>query len=312
MALSSKEITKRLDFALSDMSSSGLLNPEQFNEFIDVIESEPTILSQVRTVRMRSPKMQIDRLNFGSRIMKVASQAGGANDDGSNDRHLTEANRSKPQTAQIELETKEMMCEVHLHDEVLEDNIERGNFEAHIMRQMGAQVARDLEEWLLEGDTGSGDAYLALNDGMLKSATSNVVDVASAQLTPDVIESGLLAMPQQYLRDLGGLRHWVPTQDSIRYRANVAKRATGYGDSALTGTGDLMAYGTPIESAPLMPTGFGIFTFPSNCLWGVQRDLRVETDRDIRARTNIIVMHMRVDFLYDDELAVVKYINIGS
>ena len=41
---------------------------------------------------------------------------------------------------------------------------------------------------------------LTLNDGLLKTATSHVVDNGSAGVSPDVFEQGLLAMPQKYLR----------------------------------------------------------------------------------------------------------------
>jgi hypothetical protein len=178
------------------------------------------------------------------------------------------------------------------------------------MRLIAERAAQDLESWVLEADTASGDAYFALTDGLLKQATTNVVDNASAGISPDLFESGLLAMPQKYLRDLSRVKHFVTVQDEIRYRSNVAKRATGYGDSSLTQNNELMAYGTMVEKAPLMPASTGLFTFPQNAIFGIQRDIQVETDRDIRSREIIIVLTARVDTLWDDEDAVVKYVNI--
>jgi hypothetical protein len=75
---------------------------------------------------------------------------------------------------------KEVIAEVHLHYEVLEDNLERGNLESHIMRLIAERASLDLEEWMLSADTGSGDAYLALTDGIIKRSTSNVVDKNSS------------------------------------------------------------------------------------------------------------------------------------
>lgn len=325
MSMSNNELVRRADLALSDLSGTGgILQPEQSNRFIDMVQEQPTILNQARLIRMNSPQMNVNRLGFGSRIMKAAVQAGGFNDGGGlvaggvNDRYLQEADRSKPTTAQISLNTKELMAEIHIPYEVLEDNIEGngGNgagastFEAHIMRLIAERAAQDLEEWALDGDTLSGDAYLATNDGLLKQATSNVVDNLSAGISPDLFESGMLAMPQKYLRNLSALRHWVTVQDDIRYRANVAKRATGYGDSSLTETGRLVAYGIPVEPAPLMAASTGLFTFPQNILFGVQRNIMIETDKDIRSRQIIIVLTIRADVLFDDEPAVVKYTNI--
>lgn len=314
MSLSNAELARRADLVIADLNSNGgLLLPEQANAFIDMVVEQPTLLNQMRVERMNSPRKRIERLGFASRIMQAAPQGTTPYDDpatGVNNRYLAAADRAKPVTSMIELVTKEVMAEIRLPYEVLEDNIERGSFEDHVMRLIAERVAQDMETWVLEADTASGDAFLALTDGLLKQATSHVVDNASAGISPDLFESGLLAMPQKYLRDLGRLRQFITVQDEIRYRANVARRATGYGDSSLTQDNNLLAYGTQVEKAPLMPAATGLFTFPQNAIFGIQRQIQVETDRDIRSREIIIVLTARVDTLWDDEDAVVKYTNI--
>ena len=330
MPTSNSEIARRTDIALAQLESNGgLLLPEQANQFIDFIQEQPTILSQVRVDRMNAPTKRIHRMGFANRIMKAArnnladplSPGGpwgdpGAGDDDNvgnyagNQRYLRWQDRSAPVTREIELVTKEVMAEVHIPYEVLEDNIEGESLEQHIMRQMAERAAIDLEDWALNADTANADPYLALTDGFIKQAVSNVVDNTSAGISPDLFEAGMLTMPQRYLRVASNLRHFITVQDNIRYRANVAKRATGYGDSALQGDGTLVAYGVPVEPAPLMPVATGLFTFPSNMIFGIQRQITVETDKDIRSREIIIVLTTRVDCLYDEEEAVVKYINI--
>ena len=313
MPMTNEQLAKRADMAISQLETNGgLLLPEQADAFIDMVQEQPTMLRQSRVVRMNAPTRYINRLGFASRILRAAPQGTPpyAADDGTNDRYLAAADRSAPTTSKIELNTKEVMAEVHLPYEVLEDNIEGQSFEEHVMRLIAERAAQDLEEWALEADSASGDAYLALNDGLLKTAVSNVVDNASAGISPDLFESGLLAMPQKYLRVLDNLRQFITVQDSIKYRANVAKRATGYGDSALQSDGKLVAYGTPVEATPLMPGSTGLFTFPQNILFGIQRDIRVEAEKDIRSREIIIVLTTRVDCKWDDEEAVVKYTNI--
>lgn len=314
MSLSNTELAKRADLVIADLNANGgELLPEQANAFIDMVVEQPTMLKQMRVERMNSPRKRIERLGFTSRIMKAAPQGSTPfekDSGGGNDRYLLAADRSKPVTSMIELVTKEVMAEIRLPYEVLEDNIERGAFEAHVMRLIAERAAQDFENWVLEADTASGDAYFALTDGLLKQATSHVVDNASAGISPDLFESGLLAMPQKYLRDLSQVKQFITVQDEIKYRANVAKRATGYGDSSLTSNNELTAYGTMVEKAPLMPTSTGLFTFPKNAIFGIQRNIQVETDRDIRSREIIIVLTARIDTLWDDEDAVVKYTNI--
>lgn len=314
MPLSNKELAKRADIAISDLDTNGgLLNPEQSNAFIDMVADQPTILKEARVVRMSAPQRKINRLGFGQRILKAAPQGTSpyAADDGTNDRYLAAADRSSVTSAQITLTTKEIMAEVHLPYEVLEDNIEGESFEAHVMRLIAERAALDLEDWALTADTGSGDAYLALTDGLLKQSTSNVLDHASAGINPDLFTNAMLTMPQQYLPSLDRMRHYITVQDEIRYRSNVAKRTTGYGDSVLTTDGRVNAFGVPVRPTPRMVSATGLFTFPDNILFGIQRQISVETDKDIRARSIIIVLTIRCDILFDDELAVVKMINVA-
>lgn len=326
MTTPNSDIARRTDIALAQLEANGgLLLPEQANRFIDFIQEQPTILAQARLERMNAPTKRIHRMGFANRIMRAARN--GTTDNGGpygdpgagsdsvrtyagNTRYLDEADRSAVTTREIELVTKEVMAEVHIPYEVLEDNIEGESLESHIMRQMAERAAIDLEDWALNADTLSADPYLALTDGFLKQSVSNVVDNVSAGISPDLFEAGLLTMPQRYLRVVGNLKHFITVQDNIRYRANVAKRATGYGDSALTQDGQLVAYGVPVEPAPLMPVATGLFTFPSNMIFGIQRAITVETDKDIRAREIIIVLTARVDCLFDEEEAVVKYTNV--
>jgi hypothetical protein len=265
---------------------------------------------------MGAPERKINKLGFTSRIMKAAPQGSPPYqaDDGTNDRYLLAADRSKPVTSQIAITTKEQMAEIRIPYEALEDNIEGQSFEQHVMRLIAQRAALDFEEWALFGDTASGDAYLALQDGYLKRMTSHVVDNASAGPSPDMFTTGLLALPQKYLRNLATMKHYVSMANTIKYRALVANRQTGYGDSMLTQGGPIFAAGVGVEGAPMLAAGGGgaqgIFTFPQNLIWAIWRQIQVETDKDIRSREIIIVLTCRVGVQIEDEDACVKYINI--
>lgn len=310
-----QELIQRADLAIADLTANGgILLPEQANAFLDIVLNEPTILKQVRQVRMNAPTRKINRIGFQSRILRAAVQTGGALDAGGNDRYVRAADRAKPTTQQIELNTKEVIAEIRLPYEALEDNIEGQSLESHIMRLIGERAAIDLEELALAGDSASGDAYLALHDGYMKRITSHIVNNLNAGVNPDMFDAGLLALPQQYLRFMNKMKHWVTPATRIRYRANVAKRATGYGDAALQQDIALYAGGIPIEAAAMLSvvgTGNqGLMTIPDNLIFGIQREVRVETDKDIRSREYIIVLTARVALQIEDELATVKYTNI--
>ena len=315
--LTNQELAKRADLVLADLNANGgLLLPEQANTFIDIVMEQPTILRQVRQIRMNAPERKINKIGFASRILKAAPQGSTPyqQDNAINNRYLAAADRSEPTTSQIQLQTKEVIAEVRIPYEVLEDNIEGESFESHIMRLIGERAAIDFEEFALFADTGSGDAFLALQDGFLKRMTSHVVNNLSAGVGPALFEAGMLAMPQKYLRNVAAMKHIVSVANTIKYRSKVAERATGYGDAMLTGAAPIYAYGVPVESAPMLAaqgTGNqGIFTYPQNLIFGIQRQIQVETDKDIRSREIIIVLTARVALQIEDELATVKYTNI--
>lgn len=324
MATPNKQLSKRADARLATLATGGLLNPEQANAFIDLVQDQPTILKQVRIERMNSPQKNIDRMGFKGRLLHKARQD--PLGTGVEDRALSAAERRSVTTSQIQLNTTEFIAEVRIPYEVLEDNIERSNFEAHVMAEIARQVSADLEELSLNGDTTHPtDNYLKAIDGFLKQMGGNVVDNANAGVSPELFDAGLLAMPQKYLRRMTEMRHFISTANTIKYRAAVAKRATGYGDSALTQNIPLYAGGVGIEAAAMLSAASesswgagdgvsketGFFTFPKNLIWGIQRNITMEFERLISERVIKVVVTLRCDFKIDDTDACVKYVNIG-
>jgi len=319
-----QERREKADLALADLSSNGgLLNTEQNDRFFRKVIDQPTMLREVRTVPMARPSMEINKIGFGSRIMRAATQAGGANDDGSHDRHLTEANRASPDLSKVTLNTSEVIAEIRLPYEVIEDNIEGGNLGGGMNAGSGGLVdtildliaeraATDFEELLIQGDTSSGDAYLALQEGVVKLATSNVVDAANAPISASLFNKMLKAMPTRYRRNLNTMRFYVPMDHENDYRLLVSSRGSDLGDQILTGRNPLPVFGVPLRGAALMPATNMVFTDPQNVIWGLQRSVRIETDRDIRGREVVIVLTARIAIQIEEEPAVVKLTNLGA
>lgn len=313
--MQNQDLIKKADLALADLANGGLLNPEQTDSFIQTIIDSPTILRDCRVVTMNAPKKKINKIGFGSRILRAAT-SGVA---------LTQAQRSKPDLGFIELITKEAIAEVHIPYDVLEDNIEGGNISAAagssaggmmdtMLKLISSRVALDLEELGLLGDTAVAgtDAYLGLCNGFLKRATSHVVDAASAPISKTVFKAGVKAMPDKYLRNRSDLSFYVSTDNETEYRDTIANRVTGLGDSALVSANALSVFGSSVEAAALMPNAQGLYANPKNLIFGVQRKVNMEFDKDISARKFIVVVTTRVDFQVEEEDAIVKFINIGQ
>lgn len=315
MAVSNKELIQKADLVLGDITAnSGKLNPDQTNRFIRKLIDSPTILNSVRTVAMPGPEMKINKIGFASRILMPATSLTPLDADTS-----ATNRRSKPTFSQVQLSTKEVIAEVRLPYEVLEDSIEKGNIggaptegagglHQTIVDLIGERAALDLEELVVKGDTVSGaDDYLKLVDGYLKRITSHTASVGTGW-TKDTIKAAVKAMPYKYLRNRAAMKHFVPVDAETDLRDQYGNRQTGLGDSMVQGNLPLFVFGSPVQGAAMLASPAGIFTHPQNLIFGIQRNLMMEFDKDIRARQYIIVLTARIAVQIEEEDACVKYV----
>lgn len=310
---SNKELVNKADLALSDLASDGgLLNDEQTDTFVRTLIDSPTILNRARVVTMNNPTKQINKIGFGSRILKKAVSATA----------LSSGDRSKPDLGQVKLTAQEVIAEINLPYDVIEDNIERGDItvgmassagglHATVVQLIAQRAALDLEELAILGDVLSGDTYLAITDGFLKRASAHTVNALGATLSKDIFKQAVKAMPDKYLRNPGDLEFYVSKDNETEYRDTVANRVTGLGDAALTSNSAISVFGSGVIAAPLMPNSKAIYTNPNNLIFGIQRKINIEYDKDIRARNFIIVLTARIDFQIEEADALVKVTNIG-
>lgn len=309
----SERLSQRADLALADLTSNGgLLNPEQNDVFIRQLMDQPTILRAVRTVPMNAPEMKINKINFGQRILNPATQTGGMEDTGVNDRWPLKAQRAKIQTEQVQLNTKEVIAEVRIPYEVLEDNIEQGALADTILAMIAERAAVDLEELLISGDTTSGDSFLALQDGILKLSTLNIVDATGQTAHINTFNNLKKALPTRFRRNLNQMAYFASMDFESDYRVQLANRLTPGGDAWTTGSGPIPVMGVGLQGVALMPLGTILFANPQNFIFGVQRNIRIEQDRDIRSREVIIVLTARIAIAVEEKRAVSKAINVQA
>jgi hypothetical protein len=150
------------------------------------------------------------------------------------------------------------------------------------------------------------DGYIKLGE-----AGGNVSDASGATISKEIFKDGVKTLPDQYLRQRNAMRNYVSHDNETEYRDTVANRATSVGDGALQGLPEIYAFGIPIRPVSLMPASKGLFTNPLNLLWGVQRAMHLEWDKEITSRTLIIVLSARVAVQVEETEALVVYNNIG-
>lgn len=294
-----RNIVEKVDLAVSDLQDNGgYLNPMQANTFIRMLIEQPTIVNDIRVVSMNSPVMEINKIGFGQRILRVAPASGSALDSGE---------RASPTTDKVELFTKEVMAEIHIPYDVLEDNIERGALEDTIMALIAERASLDIEELAIQGvyDV-SPSNVLELMDGILELSHSHRVEyLTPTEITKAVFKAGIKAMPNVYMRNRAAMKFYVSPQAEIEWQDSIANRLTTLGDGRVIGWQPTPAYGIPVVPAALMPDENYLLTYPKNIILGVQRQIMIETDRDIRTRVLIVVLTMRLALQFEEEQAVV-------
>lgn len=320
---SNAQLIEKAAMTLSDLASGGRLNVQQSNKFLRMVQDAPTLVKQSRFVPMESDRRKVEKLGFGNRILRVG-QEGTA---------LAESDRAVPQTDMVTLNTKEVIAEINITYDTLENNIEKGNLQNTIMQMIAERAALDIEELVINGDTASTDPYLALLDGLRAQATSHIFDavgVAANKYGPrEVLKQLKKIMPSKYLRNPAMFRYFVSHNLETEWKDAIGFRETAWGDQALSSAPRASAYGVPVEPLAMLqdyavdPDGtvstgdeFNgsdiLLTHPKNILVGMNRNITVEVDKDIRERKFIIVLTAKVDAKFEEEDAVAKAVNVNE
>ena len=304
-----RTILQKADLALADLTAGGgILKPAQAQKFMRLLIKDSPLMRLATVVPMQSPKQQLSKIKFGSRVLRPGAEATA----------LPLADRARPDLSQVELDAKLFKAEVRLSDEVLEDSIERGELRQTIMEMMAEAISRDMEEVLINGDTLSADPFLAVMDGALKQATSNVVDAGGAAISKNLLRDMLKTIPSEHLRDKKAMRFMTSVDADLDYRNTLAERATAVGDRLLEGDTPVLYSGVPLQPIPLFPENLGagsdqtviLLCNPKNIHVGIWRNIRIESARDISEGTLKIVATLRFDVKFAEEPGVAKAINV--
>jgi hypothetical protein len=303
--------------------NGGYLNTEQSNKFLRGIIDQPTIIKAARSVIIDGENKKIEKIGFGSRIMRPATE----------NTALTSDKYAKPTFGKVELSTKEVIAEVRLSYDTLEANIERGQLKNTIIAMIQERVALDLEELILQGNTASTDPYLAVIDGVLKKANSHVVDLKGAEVDLTAWTNLIKSVPSKYLRDQNAYRIWTSRNIDLAWKNQIASRNTVAGDRFLLENANATALGYQIQPIAMIPEdltylgadgleggtaenadvanlGLALLGHPQNIVVGFTRQVQMEQDKDITKRQHIIVVTMKVDVAVEETDAMGKLINI--
>jgi hypothetical protein len=165
---------------------------------------------------------------------------------------------------------------------------------------------------LINGNTSSTNTLLAMFNGMIQGASSNVYAGAGA-LTSTILGNTRKTMPSEY-RYAGQTAYFT---NEIAYDdlwTEYEARGTGLGDSSLTEDRPLRFRGKPVVEVPLFPNNLGgglnetavMYFDPKGFIYGLEESLEVQSEYNIRERTWTVVMTARFSQGYEYEPSVVK------
>ena len=308
-------------------NAGGILRPEQAQRFIDYVWDATVLAKDGRRVTMRANTMEIEKVNVGERVIRAASQ-------GSPNYTNTGARFTK-----VELTTKKIRLDWEVATEALEDNIEGGALEDRLVRLMTNAFGNDIEDLAINGDGATGD-FLSIMSGFVKQTRGTVgnaaheyaATVADNNFTTTVMQGLLLAMPRKYRALKSNLKFYAGTDAFAGIVRNNGTLADAISEAFSTRTGSTQGnrqdyldgaaqtfgnarttrvLGVDVLEVPYYPAGYVDLTFPSNRVWGFQRDITV--NREYKPKKDTIEYTVFVRFgLAWEELDAVAYVDSDS
>jgi hypothetical protein len=296
----------------------GILLPEQARRFIDYVWDATVLAKDGRRVTMRANTMEIEKVNVGERVIRAAAQA-------SNDYTNTGATFTK-----VELTTKKIRLDWEVSTESLEDNIEGGALEDHLVRLMTNAFANDIEDLAINGD-GSTGSFLSIMEGFVHKVENDgdaheaLVTVTDDNWTTEVMQDIILAMPRKYRAIKQNLKFYAGTdafQGIVKNNGTLADaiaeafapRAAGternrqqYLDGVgqtFGGSRTTRVLGIDVMEVPYYPADYVDLTFPANRVWGFQRDITVNREYKPKKDTIEYTVFVRFGLQWEEQDAV--------
>jgi hypothetical protein len=300
-------------------AGSGILRPEQARRFIDYVWDATILAKDGRRVTMRANTMELEKVNVGERVIRAAAQAVG------------DYTNAGAQFSKVELTTKKIRLDWEVSAEALEDGIEGGALEDHLVRLMTNAFANDIEDLAINGTGTGNDAFLSIMNGFVNQAKTgdsheSVVTVADNAWTPDVMQNIILAMPRKYRALKNNLKFYAGTdafQGIVKHNGTLADAVAeafagmtpgstqANRQSYLDGVDQTFGaarttrvLGIDVQEVPYYPAGYVDLTFPQNRVWGFQRDITVNREYKPKKDTIEYTVFVRFGITWEEEDAI--------
>ena len=299
MGLSNKvllAIQKAID--TGTLTGAGLLNAEDALKFIQDLVDQSQFLSKIRSEKMTSESKNIDVMTVAARQLRKHSEG------------IDPGFRAAVSASRNVLTAVKCMLPVEITADVLELNIEGEGLEDTIRMMMTMAYGNDLADLAINGDEGSADPFLNINDGYVVLAKANGASYDTNASTDWVANFGgaLDLMPNRFKANKSAIVFMVSPNDEQAYRDTLATRETAMGDAYLVSDKTTTYQGIAVEPNEYLPDGTFLLSRYDNLVFGIHFGIKIKSDEDIFADTNQFAITTRNDFNFAvNEAVVVGY-----
>lgn len=287
----------------SDLGA-GILRPEQSRRFIEYVWDNTVLARDGRRVTLRANTMELEKMRVGERLVRAANQA---------DPTYENADVS---FTKIELKTTKMRLDWEIATEALEDNIEGGAFEDHLVQAMTRQFAIDLEDLAINA-TGTGTFLGIFDEGFVAKEQTGSEATVSGDWTIEDFQAVVTAMPRKFRAIRSNLKFYIGTDTLGKALNALGQNGSGATVERIVGDviegrvpqilGSPVSYrvlGIPVQEVPLYPEGYVSLTFPDNRIWGFQRDVVVHNEFKPKKDTVEYTVFVRFGIQMEETTAV--------
>jgi len=312
-----EELNKRTKslFTDSDLSSGGLLNDKQLNQFIDETLERSVMRKECRNESGAEKTFDLDKIEFADLLIQTPEAEG--------TEHTT---TTEPSTDQVTITAVEYIIAVNLGYSSLRNSIEKAGFENKLMKRISKKTGTDLEAVAVNSDTVSGSGVYDDNAGWFQiGAEDHEVDHASGNFASTVdttlflFDDMLDALPKKYMdsTDLKAWRFYLHVDLEWLYRRWLT--AIGAGNSGalnyLIDNPPIFYQGIPVIGVPRLnrssagtPSYYlskAMLCHPKNLVEYIQTNISFVSERKHRKRQIEITGTLNVDWQIEETDAVV-------
>lgn len=309
-----------------DVINQGTLPNSMFpaaiaNQFIDNTVNQSVLLQRVTTLRVDACSGKIPKLDLVGPVSHGASA-------------ISCPNTTLPTELTLHYELVKYRSYFALDGDFVQCNLEKEGIRNTLLNMFQKGIANDSEIAAIQSDSSlmTGDNQsrvnnlLGVNDGWMKQICScipecNVLDAAGAAPSAKLYHEALRKIPSRFRSMQRDYRFMAGHAVADHWGYYWSNRITNGGDSALA-TGDVPGpWGVNFLPVPLWPEmiPYGssatpvthiVLTPPSNLVYIIGRNLRMEQDRQPKCDVDEYIMHWSADYLVLDASKVVLIKNV--